>query len=1001
MRVLLQGKRRDGLEWGRHVLSFAVLLITAGLVAAMAFAPGDQTASRYSPGPVSAVHQAWANDCGQCHADSAPQRTDAAFAVQGSSDRVWSRPADRQCRHCHPVAGLDDASKATSPYLLAQHAPAGSLGATELPQQVDGCAVCHREHPRAGVDGSIIDLRDDSCVSCHRNLQAVSRGKPLSKNSITAFALDDHPPFPSLSKPTETRPLRFTHQRHMALGLSSGEVGALKKTWTEAIPDPEQRRRYLAEGADPESLVQLNCNSCHESTDVDSNPTISLSKQLGDRVIAMPNYESHCKACHPLDYVPGDRDRQVPHGMDSAALRELLKAKFSPTSGEEPFLRPFRRQRGLSEAETTPSEDAAREGRLDEAALPAAIAHVTGRCLQCHRPQSGAGRLDLPQLQAVPYSRNPATAAGQLAAARFSHRAHLTARMRCSDCHHVAPLVDGQPLADGSAAPDSVSPSGVSIPNIDNCVQCHTTQPIAEKSPFVAAPTNCLTCHQYHHHRPAAVDGDSTAPSLSLNGQGPADGAWEREKTFHQPASPSLLLSLVGLLQAEDQGSPRARRIGVHSCSATGCHGGTDDQTQQAWKSSYTVWRRNDPHARAYQTLFNQRSRRMVAQLISEPLTREQYTELLAARCNGCHATHSQDDSTRGLSVAEGVSCESCHGAAGDWGAEHWRTQWERATPNSGFRDLKQLDVRAARCVGCHLGPVEVNGRTLQVDHDLLAAGHPRLRFEFHSHLADLPPHWRLSSGQGVTALPAESPARRWSVGEQQTTRTVLNRLAWRAETASQEAIASAGEPAGEDVAVVWPEFEEYSCDSCHHSLGGTPGEQSGFPFRLSWAGWLFPPPRNGSSPPVGAFDVANGSSLARLQREMTHLDAPPERIARLAKETLNEAATGKSARREVEEDEDKDARQRLRRRVLSDIALRSWDDLARWRLIAVAAIDMLRQDEADDVMVSLDEQQQRFSAAMQYPFSTRGDPQAWSRAVAEQQRLQRMLNDLFSQRDR
>ncbi len=30
----------------------------------------------------------------------------------------------------------------------------------------------------------------------------------------------------------------------------------------------------------------------------------------------------------------------------------------------------------------------------------------------------------------------------------------------------------------------------------------------------------------------------------------------------------------------------------------------------------------------------------------------------------------------------------------------------------------------------------------MEVDHDLIAAGHPALRFEFATYFANLPPHW-------------------------------------------------------------------------------------------------------------------------------------------------------------------------------------------------------------------------------------------------------------------
>jgi len=42
----------------------------------------------------------------------------------------------------------------------------------------------------------------------------------------------------------------------------------------------------------------------------------------------------------------------------------------------------------------------------------------------------------------------------------------------------------------------------------------------------------------------------------------------------------------------------------------------------------------------------------------------------------------------------------------------------------------------------CHVGPKETGGQPQTVNHDLIAAGHPRLNFEFHAYFESLPPHW-------------------------------------------------------------------------------------------------------------------------------------------------------------------------------------------------------------------------------------------------------------------
>src|SRR6185503_17447885 len=61
------------------------------------------------------------------------------------------------------------------------------------------------------------------------------------------------------------------------------------------------------------------------------------------------------------------------------------------------------------------------------------------------------------------------------------------------------------------------------------------------------------------------------------------------------------------------------------------------------------------------------------------------------------------------------------------------------------FVETKNLSQRAAVCMKCHVGPSDAAGALQVVDHDLIAAGHPRLSFEHHTYLESLPAHWNRS----------------------------------------------------------------------------------------------------------------------------------------------------------------------------------------------------------------------------------------------------------------
>src|SRR5262249_30811062 len=133
-----------------------------------------------------------------------------------------------------------------------------------------------------------------------------------------------------------------------------------------------------------------------------------------------------------------------------------------------------------------------------------------------------------------------------------------------------------------------------------------------------------------------------------------------------------------------------------------------------------------------------------------------------------------------------------------------------------GFHDTKNLRSRAEACIRCHVGD-----REMDVNHDLIAAGHPRLRFEYGAYLANYPKHWKESADR---ARNPDHQARAWLIGQLVSARASLRLLAHRAE--------AGGKP--------WPEFSEYNCAACHHDLGGK--ERGGLGSRqagdLPWGTW-------------------------------------------------------------------------------------------------------------------------------------------------------------------
>jgi hypothetical protein len=250
------------------------------------------------------------------------------------------------------------------------------------------------------------------------------------------------------------------------------------------------------------------------------------------------------------------------------------------------------------------------------------------------------------------------------------------------------------------------------------------------------------------------------------------------------------------------------RLEGVASCASMSCHGGNGPPG--SWRSEYTTWAACDPHAHAFEVLCSERSRRMQELLNKgEADPSKHYTADHNPLCLKCHATDIRHHplSHRFL-LSDGVGCESCHGAAGNWIAQHYRLPWKEMSPEekekTGFVLTKDLTVRAEVCTRCHVGSVDGAGHPDQeVNHDLIAAGHPRLRFEFGAYHANYPKHWDIHAD--YKRYP-DLQARAWMVGQVTSARAALRLLEARAAATA-------------DPAVPWPEFAEHDCYSCHHDL--------------------------------------------------------------------------------------------------------------------------------------------------------------------------------------
>jgi Cytochrome c554 and c-prime len=271
----------------------------------------------------------------------------------------------------------------------------------------------------------------------------------------------------------------------------------------------------------------------------------------------------------------------------------------------------------------------------------------------------------------------------------------------------------------------------------------------------------------------------------------------------------------------------RLNLVGAGGCAGVACHGGpvnglvphspwgTAVADLERWRSSATVWKAYDPHARAFDVLGKDLSRQIEARLPradAKPLEARADGQCLACHANPLAAQRPRDsqplDDRQSALLAEGVSCEACHGNARLWIDKH--AGWPSGPGHSDryalvmMTKLSDPKVRAETCVGCHVGAPAGGGAPLRdMNHDLIAAGHPRLNFDYSTYLQSLPPHW--AEKDRDTSPPRLRPANgeftHWLVGQATTAAARLRLLADRARHGP------------------WPELAEFDCFACHHGL--------------------------------------------------------------------------------------------------------------------------------------------------------------------------------------
>jgi len=240
------------------------------------------------------------------------------------------------------------------------------------------------------------------------------------------------------------------------------------------------------------------------------------------------------------------------------------------------------------------------------------------------------------------------------------------------------------------------------------------------------------------------------------------------------------------------------------SCASSGCHGSSQAlHTTSVLQNEFFTWlsdtQRGKGHAVAYNVLFSDRSARVARNM---HLKGKPYQETLCLDCHTTNVPARLVAASGHIDAEDGVQCEACHGPASGWRAEHTQAGWtHEQSVRRGMIDLRNVPVRGSLCLTCHMG-----SRVKEVDHDLIASGHPLLAFELDNYTESMPPHW--APGKETHGV------RAWATGQAVKFRDSLDNLARHAR--------------GEK----WPEFSDMSCYNCHHALKNSTWRQE-----RGWAG--------------------------------------------------------------------------------------------------------------------------------------------------------------------
>ncbi|QDT36193.1 multiheme c-type cytochrome [Stratiformator vulcanicus] len=380
------------------------------------------------------------------------------------------------------------------------------------------------------------------------------------------------------------------------------------------------------------------------------------------------------------------------------------------------------------------------------------------------------------------------------------------------------------------------------------------------------------------------------------------------------------------------------------SCSGRGCHGrARPTEGEGAGLNEFTLWQYRDPHTTAYAVLKSAESVRISELLYADRLSKDgrlpdelkPWNDVTCVACHGSIAkvkTERPDRQANFTATGRGISCDSCHVEPAKWMGGHvelasYQAEADRraAYKNVGMPYLSDPYVAGETCAACHVGSAataEFPAR--DVNHDLIAAGHPRLLFDLPTFLDAIPPHWR---GKG----PATNRLECWAAGQVTGSRAWIGLMKDRAQLTR----ADRDRP--------WPEFAESSCYGCHQDLVPLMWKRSESNGRPQWG--------NHFADLTGEAAIVSGIAgkdvrrleevLGELTGEMSRFRPEPDRVIELGNQADGLLAKCRIAKRPSNQNV---IREKIASSVLDRLPqFEAWDGVVK----AYFLIDALNQDRS------------------------------------------------------